>query len=151
MKTMALAAVALGVAGCSGGQPASFDGDDEGRDIAVQTEDSETDMRSGSGSEAGLPAGYTLYPGAEIVSNTNLSQAGRQGAILVLHTSDTPRQVIEHYRRQAEAAGVEFEPELTGPENIMLAGETPGGAAFSIGASEEEDGTVAQLIVNEAQ
>ena len=104
-------------------------------------------MRSGEKVPVLLPAGFTLYPGAEVVSNTHVRHDGGNGVLLTMRSRDDPEDMTAFYRQQAEAAGVTVEMQMKAGRTAMFAGKGPGDLAVSFNVSEETGETVAQLMV----
>lgn len=153
-------AAALMVAGCGSEKSATFETEDgtgtytvdnASGDVSMEFSgnDGETvSINSGANVSVDLPSGFTLYPGATVVSSTTVNQQDSRGSILMLTTSATPEQVVAHYRRQAEAAGVEIQMEMNTADSRMINGEGPGGLTFSVSANASgSDETSAQLMV----
>ncbi|MDY7097546.1 MAG: hypothetical protein SXU28_05355 [Pseudomonadota bacterium] len=162
MRRISLAAVlgtGLMLSACSSETSGTFEGEDgetgeysidEGTGEAsatIETEAGTATMRSGSTVPVDLPAGFTLYPGAEVVTNTVVSQGEGQGALLTMTSSDSPEEVAAFYKQQAEKAGVEIQMELSVNDGKMIGGASPDGLTFSINASPSPEGTSAQLAV----
>ena len=105
-------------------------------------------MQSGEGAAANLPDGFTLYPGAKVVSSTSVSAGGSNGAMVQLESPATPEEVVAFYRQEAEAAGIEIKMEMKANEAQIVSGESAGGLVFSINASPIDDGgTSATLTI----
>lgn len=123
------------------GSNAEFRGTDEsGREVSVNT---------GTDVPVNLPAGYSIYPGANVVSNSVVNMGDGSGSIVLMTTSDSPEQVARFYRAQAEAAGIEIAMEMNVQDSQMIAGEGPSGKTFTLNASTNDEGTTAQLMVGE--
>lgn len=108
----------------------------------------ETVVSSGSDVEVDLPDGYSIYPGATIVSNTVMSGADGNGMMVIMTSSDSPDEMVEFYREQAEAAGIEIQMEMTTADARVIGGEGPGGAAFSFNVSQSGEETNGMLMVS---
>lgn len=103
----------------------------------------------GRGGDEDLPAGFSVYPGAEVMSNSTMSQAGGTGAMVIMQSSDSPDEMVDHYRAQAEAVGISIELEATTSGSKMIGGQSAGGANFSFTATPGADGTTGNLIVSQ--
>jgi hypothetical protein len=125
----------------------SIDGATGETTISVDTEDGTASVRSGADVPVELPEGFSIYPGAEVVSNIVFDQGGNGGAMVTMESSATPKEIADYYRKQAEAAGVEIQIDATVNGGAMVGGEGPGGMTFSINASPQGDKTSAQLAV----
>lgn len=114
----------------------------------IETEDGVATLRSGADVPVDLPNGFTIYPGAKIITNTVVDSAQGSGNMVLMETDASPDNVIAHYRKQAEAAGIEIQMELTVNDGKMIGGEAPGGGVFSLNASNDGEGpTSAQLMI----
>lgn len=157
-----LSAAAMLLAGCGSSDEGTIEtGDGESVAYEVDRDDGETQVRitgedgeemrinSGSGAAAQLPDGYSLYPGASVVSTTTMSQADGQGALVIMESDAAPEEMVRFYRQQAEAAGITIGMEMNSNGTMMIAGESAGGGTFSFNASPSADGTTAQLVVGQ--
>ena len=115
----------------------------------ITTEDGTTTLRSGANVPVDLPAGFTAYPGAEIVSNTVVQQGRGSGNLLTMTSADSPEKVAAFYKAQAESAGVTIQMEMATNGAQIIGGESDEGLTFSIMASPTDAGTSAQLTVGE--
>lgn len=116
----------------------------------IETEDGTTTVRSGSNVPVDLPAGFSVYPGAEVVSNTVVKQGQGSGTLVSLESTDSPDKVAAYYKAQAEDAGITIQMEMTTNGMQMVGGESEDGLTFSIMASPGDDGgTNAQLTVGQ--
>lgn len=107
-----------------------------------------TELQTNIGSDVQLPAGYTLYPGASVISNSTMDQGVQEGMMVVMQSRDTPEQISSFYRKQAEAVGIRIVSEAKARATVMLAGEGSDGAVFSVNATPDaQGGTVAYLMV----
>ena len=158
MRHYLTALAALTLMSCGGpdeGEVTTADGkaeytvDADGRDSEIRftdTDGNETVINSGTAVEAELPDGFTVYPGARIVSNTTMSGAQGAGSLVSIASDDPLDEVVAFYRQQAEAAGVEIEMEMKNGEAVMIGGESPDGLFFSFNASPEGGGTSGVLM-----
>ena len=89
-------------------------------------------LRSGPRVPIVLPAGYTLYPGATVVSNTVAERGGKRRLLLTFETPDPIASVIGFYRRQARLSGTAIVVDLVGSERASLGGSHPSGGDVAI-------------------
>ncbi|MEE4154292.1 MAG: hypothetical protein V2I27_09045 [Erythrobacter sp.] len=155
----ALSALSLALAACGSESSGTIEGENGERGeytidqstgetkATIRTDEGTATLRSGADVEVDLPAGFTAYPGATIVSNTVVNQAQGSGSMLFFETDDPPADVIAFYKRQAEAAGVDIQLDATINGGAMIGGENPDGLTFSVNANPGEERTSAQLIV----
>lgn len=161
-KITVLSAVALSLTACGSadegtivtedGETVDYEVDGDGSDAEIRiTGDDGEEMviNSGSGAAVDLPDGYSLYPGATVVSTTTMSQADGQGSLLIMQSDASPGEMVTFYRTQAENAGVDIAMEMNSNGTMMIAGESEDGGTFSFNATPSEDGTTGQLVVGE--
>lgn len=124
----------------------SLDSESGETTASIETPDGTATLRSGPNVPVELPEGFSLYPGAKVVSNSTVSQNGRDRVVLLaFETSDSSQEVAEYYKQQAENAGVEIQIDATINGGHMVAGEAPDGSVFSLNSSSEDGTTTAQL------
>jgi len=121
------------------------DGDFEAR--FTDDDGNEAVVTSGSDLDADLPAGFTIYPGAEVVSNTVISGDDGAGNLVIMTSSDSVEDLVMHYRGEAEAAGIDIAMEMTTNANRIIGGEGPDGEMFSFNASTSDGLTTGMLTV----
>lgn len=145
MRWLALL-LAFILAGCGdqardGGKPAG------GKRLARATAgaDAEPMMRSGPQVPVHLPPGFTLYPGARVISNTVIERGGKRGALLVFETPDPLAKVMLFYRAQAAAAGMTLELDLGGDDRASLGGTLRSGAHMTLSGRQESGVTRAEF------
>ncbi len=162
-RMFGVSAVALLLAGCGGpdsegtfetadGGEGTYAVDSDGNEttIDIMGDDGErVTINNGANLDAALPDGYSIYPGAEIITSTTISQADGQGVMILMQSGDSPQDLVEFYRRQAEAAGVEIQMDANINGSSMIGGETGDGGTFSFNASPTDEGSSGQLIVGQ--
>ena len=163
MKKLVLAAAICAlVAACGSEQSGTITGEDgesadytvnqdgDGVTATVETGDGKATISSGANVKVDLPDGFTVYPGATIISNTVMNGPDGKGAMVMMQSKADPSDMVAFYRKAAEAAGYTIAMEMKTDTNTMIAGEkkeNKGGFSFSAGA---EDGTTnAQLMVGD--
>ena len=160
MRAVVISAAILALAGCGSDDSDTIeteDGevtytvDDDGGAVnaTITNADGETVVvQSGEAAAANLPDGFTLYPGAKVVSSTNVSSGGSSGAMVALESAATPEQIVAFYREEAEAAGIEIKMEMKANEAQIVSGESASGLVFSINAAPADGGgTSATLTI----
>ena len=105
---------------------------------SIITEDGSASFKSGASVDADLPAGFSIYPGAEIVSVTNISRGENKGAMVTMLSDASAAELAAFYREQAQAAGVAIELDMTVDDGIMLGGTGADGLNFSLNTVPEE-------------
>ena len=93
-----------------------------------------TTLRTGPNVPISLPRGFTLYPGARIVTNTVVEHGKSQRTLLVFETADPIEKVAAFYRNQARQAGIRTALDIGGREAASLGGPMPSGGKFSFAA-----------------
>ena len=118
-------------------------------EMTITTDEGVATVRSGSDVPVNLPLGFSLYPGAEVTSNSMVDHNGGQGAMVLFTSTDDPEAVLEFYRGQAEAAGIDVVVDMKVNDGGMLGGEGENGTSFTINANKTAAGTDAQLMVGD--
>lgn len=113
----------------------------------IETEEGTATLRSGSNVPVVLPAGFSVYPGANVVTNTVVKQGEGSGTLVTMQSADSPEDVAAFYKEQAEKAGVTIQMEMSTNGAQIVGGESADGLTFSIMASPSSEGTTAQLTV----
>ena len=119
----------------------SKDGD-EGN-VTVKTEDGE--MRFGT--DARLPAGLTPYPGSKMTGGFAGSSDGKQGGLASFEVKAKAAEVVAHYRRQIEAAGLKVKSEMNAGDTIIIGAEKPGDDKTTIQVTATQEGDMVQGAV----
>ena len=131
-----------------------IDNDTGDTSASIMTDEGLVTMKSGSTAQVSeLPGGFTVYPGATIVSNTVVERGDGAGAMIIFETSDSPEQIAAHYRAEAEAADVPVEADASINGGVFVTGQGANGIVFSISAGRDaeetgaDDVTTGQLMV----
>lgn len=159
-KVLTASAAAVLLASCGSGDEGtiqtgdgevSYDVDQSGGEtnVTITGEDGSTVTANSGSGEASLPDGFTIYPGATVVSSTVVNSNDGGGSMILIQSSASPEELVTFYRQQAEAAGIEIQMNATVNGNAMINGEGSGGRTFSFSASPNGDGTSGQLIVGQ--
>lgn len=158
---MVLLASALALTACGSDRERAIT-DDEGTEVGTYSiEDGETSaslrledgsvtaMRSGSRVPVDLPAGFSVAPGLTVLNTTNVERGDGRYAMLTMQGSQPVDDIVAYYRREAEAAGVDINVDVTTGGSTTIAGEGADGLAFSLMASGNDDEvTAVQLTVS---
>lgn len=107
------------------------------------------ELRSGASVPVALPLGFTLYPGAEIIRNTQVDSVGKRHTLVEFATPDPVAKVMLFYRAQAQAAGAWVSVDLDGSEAASIGGQIPAGQ-FALTARANGNGTIAQLSFDQS-
>jgi len=160
MKRIAIAAALLALAGCGSDDTTTVETDDgtakisvdtEGGDnsMTITTDEGEVKISGGAGQKVDMPAGFTVYPGAEVINSSSVVHADGAGVRVMMSTEASPVQVVDYYRRQAEAAGIAIKSEATVGQQIMVGGEGDNGLTFSLTTIAGEPNTTVNLLVSQ--
>lgn len=86
-----------------------------------------------------LPPYLKLYPGGAVKSSLD---SGAKGGIVVVETSASPDQVVDFYKKEASAAGLQVEIENnSGDAHVVMFNEPSGGKKnFTVSATKQPDG-----------
>lgn len=155
-----IAGFALALASCGSEQSGSFTTEDgtEGT-YTVEGEDGDATIRiagenggevaidAGDDVSADLPEGFSVYPGARVVSSATMQQTDGSGALVIMESKASPEELIEFYRKQAEGAGITISTEITASGNLVIAGEGKQGETFSFNAQNSGGATTGQLLI----
>jgi hypothetical protein len=131
------------------GNEARYSIDEEGGVTTSQitTEDGTARMESGAGVTAKLPAGFSVMPGANVLTASNITTEEGSGSLTMLEIDKPATDVIAHYRNQAEGAGVKIQLEMNNDGTRMIGGEGKDGLTFSLTTTEADGKTSAQLMI----
>lgn len=160
ITTFLTAAIMLG--GCSGsdegtvetdsGETVAYEIEGDGGDTSIRIsgdDGEEMVINSGAGTDLDLPDGYSLYPGATVVSSTTMNQNDGQGTLVIMQSDASAKDMMAFYRNQAESAGIRIQMEMTTNGSEMIGGESEDGGTFSFNATPSDGGTTAQLVVGQ--
>jgi hypothetical protein len=159
MRKIGTGLAALLLAGCGSSESGTieteegtveYDAEQRGDGAEMRFTDeqgNETVITSGADVATRLPDGFTVYPGSQLGLSTAMSGNEGQGNMLVMTSSDTPQQMVAHYRREAEAAGFTVDMEMTSGDTMVIGGERSDGMGFSFNASTSPEGTNGMLMV----
>lgn len=163
MRSVLTLAATIALAACSseksgtfeteGGEKGEYtvDSDNEGVSATVTTPEGTATMQSGENVKADLPDGFTVYPGAKVVSATNVDSPQSKGALVIMETGDAPDKVAAFYRKQAEAAGIKIDMEMTVNGGQMIGGKGPDERVFSLNTTSNDGNTGIQLTVGQGK
>ena len=126
----------------------TIDKDSGETSMTIKGADGTATLRSGAEVPVSLPDGFSLYPGAKVVTNTVVKQPDGQGTMVMFETADPGDKVIAHFREQAKKAGFDIQLEMNTNGTQMIGGERKDGSTLSVTASPGgEAGTTGQLII----
>ena len=117
--------------------------DGENGKVTIKTEEGEVQF----GGEAKLPAGITPYPGSKMTGGFAGSSEGKQGGLASFEVKGKAADVVAHYRRQIEAAGLKVKSEMNAADTIIISAEKPDDAQTSIQITATQNGDMVEGAV----
>lgn len=125
------------------------EGDGDASEIKITSADGSATVNiDNGGTDAELPLGLSVYPGAKVVSTMTTNADGKSGGMVVMETSADGETVIAWYRKAVEAKGFKIENEIRTPDLRSIAGTKEGGS-FSLQATTADSGSTITLIAGE--
>lgn len=121
--------------------------DGEESNLSVKTEDGEMQFGSGA-ANAKLPDGFTPYPGSTMTGGFTATGKDGQGGMASFEAPGKAEDVIAHFRRQAEAAGLEVKAEVKAGETLMFGAERPGDSKSGVQVTATQQGDRVRGSVN---
>lgn len=117
--------------------------------MTVKSGDGTATLRSGADVPVSLPDGFSLYPGAKVITNTVVNKPDGQGVMVMFEAEAAADAVIAHFRKQAEAAGFDIQIDAKMGDSLMIGGERKAdGSGISVTVNTNEgDATTGQLII----
>lgn len=111
--------------------------------VTIKTEDGE--VQFGTGAE--LPAGLTPYPGSKMTGGFAGSSEGKQGGLASFEVKAKAADVVAHYRKQIEAAGLKVKSEMTAGDTIIIGAEKADDEKTSIQITATQNGDMVEGAV----
>ncbi|GAA0768293.1 hypothetical protein FHS52_001488 [Erythromicrobium ramosum] len=117
--------------------------------MTIKGEDGEATLRSGADVPVNLPAGFTLFPGSKVITNTVVNQPDGQGTMVAFEADAPADKVVAHYRDAAKAAGFDIQLEMTTNGTVMIGGERKADeSSITVTATTGDDSaTTGQIII----
>ena len=144
MNKLAILCCALAVAACGSAKKSG----DEATITLNDGKGGQSTITTGKSADVALPAGFTAYPGAEVLSNVTLKEGDGSVTILSMGTGDSLDKVVAYYKAQAARAGVKIGMDMKTPESAMIGGNKDG-LDFSLTAGPRDGGgTTANLSLS---
>lgn len=127
----------------------TIDKDSGETSMTIKGEDGEATLRSGADVPVTLPAGFTLFPGSTVITNTVVNQPDGQGTMVAFEADAPADTVVAHYRDAAKAAGFDIQLEMTTNGTVMIGGERKADeSSLSVTATTGDDSkTTGQIII----
>ena len=104
--------------------------------LTIKTEEGEVQF----GENAKLPAGITPYPGSKMTGGFAGSGKDGQGGLAGFEVRAKATDVIAHFRKQIEDAGLKVNSEISAEDTMILGAEKPGDAKTSIQVTATQNG-----------
>lgn len=160
LKLAALLALGLGLSACGEDQERSVtvpteegtaevtirEGDSGDSTVSVETDTTDSMSVAVGGANAALPDFARLPAGAQISQSQTASSNGQTGGIVTFSLAGGAEAVVDHYRTQAEAAGLATALSLTqGAARVYGAEDEGGERTLSVVATPGEGGTEVQV------
>lgn len=113
----------------------------EGEDgnVTIKTADGELNFGGGA-ANAKLPAGFTLYPGAKITGGMAAKSKDGESGMTSFEVQGQAADVIAHFKKQAEAAGLKVTSEVKAGEMMMLSAEKGDGGKHDVQVTATQEG-----------
>lgn len=125
------------------------EGDGETANIEIKNADGTATVNIDSGgSDAKLPLGLAVYPGAKVVSTMTSNADGKTGGMVVMQSSADRDAVVAWYRKAVETKGFKIESEITTQDMRSISGSKDGGS-FSLQVAPSDSGSSITLIAGE--
>jgi hypothetical protein len=117
--------------------------------MTIKGEDGTATLRSGADVPVDLPDGFSLYPGAKVITNTVVDQPDGKGTMVMFETDAAAADVMAHFRKEAEDAGFNIQIDANMNGSLMIGGERKAdGSTLSVTATPGDgDATTGQLII----
>ena len=114
--------------------------DGENGKVTIKTDNGEVQF----GGEAKLPAGFTPFPGSKMTGGFSGSSEGRRGGLASFEVKGKAADVVAHYRRQIEAAGLKVKSEMKAEDTVIISAEKPDDAETSIQVTATQNGDMVE-------
>ena len=154
MRKMVIVVVtSILLVGCNSSDNGASPNDGDDAQVRLNGNDGKEALNVSIGADlkVDMPKGYSLYPGVMVITKSNVDQGDSTALVLVMSSKDSPEKLASFYRKQAEAAGVEFSMENTSGGAQTLMGKGPDGTVFALSVIADGSGTTAQLTVGVAK
>lgn len=114
----------------------SSGGDGENDKVTIKTEEGEVEF----GGVAKLPAGITPYPGSKMTGGFAGAGKDGRGGLASFEVKGKAADIISHYRKQIESAGLKVTSEIAAEDTMILGAEKPGDAKTTIQINAMQNG-----------
>lgn len=125
------------------------DGDGDASEVKIESADGSATVKiDGEGSDAKLPYGLKLYPGAKIVSSMIGNSNGKSGGLYVMESSGKRDVIFAWYKKALVDGGFKIESEITTEELRSVTAGKDGGS-LSLQVVPSESGTSITLMAGD--
>ena len=111
--------------------------------VSIKTDDGEMQFGGGA-ANAKLPAGFTVYPGSKMTGGFAARGTEGSGGMASFEVRAKAADVLAHFRRQAEAAGLKVTSEIKSGETAIIGAEKTSDAGTGVQITATQQG--AQVI-----
>jgi hypothetical protein len=134
MKKYVVLAGAAALAACG----SQSDTKPDGGTLTIKTDKGEIAVNT----DVAFPAGYSIYPGANVTTNSKFTTPNGTNINIMMEVPDAPDKVVAFYRRQAEAAGVSIQSEIKSGTTQVISGKDKADKVFSLTVYPNDSGKV---------
>lgn len=114
--------------------------DGENDKVTIKTEEGEVQI----GGVAKLPAGITPYPGSKMTGGFAGSGKDGNGGLASFEVKGKAADVVAHYRKQIEGAGMKVTSEIAAEDTIIIGAEKPGDTKVTIQVNAIQNGDMVE-------
>jgi hypothetical protein len=126
------------------------EGDGDASEVKITSADGSATVNINAGdTDAKLPFGLEIYPGAKVVSTMNSNSDGNTGAMVVMESDAKPDAVLGWYRKSVESKGFKIETEITTGDMRAIAGTKDKGS-FTLQVAPGDAGSMITLIAGQS-
>lgn len=122
------------------------DGDEK---MTISGPDGSSTIYGGDDTKVQLPEGFSIPEGTKIRSVSQFESRGVPTIMVFFESEQSPEAIIEHFRKQAEAAGfkIDIETKTATGLNVMSVADK-NGRRFMAGADRHGDKTSGQVTIS---
>lgn len=159
-NTALVMAACLALAACGGEKTVYSDaegnevkvtreGDGDASEIKIESADGSATVNiEGESSNAKLPFGLKLYPGAKIVSTMVGNSDGKSGGLYVMESSGKRDAIFDWYKRALVDGGFKIESEIT-TEELRSVTASKAGGSLSLQVVPSDSGSSITLVAGD--
>ena len=114
--------------------------DGENGKVTIKTDDGEMQF----GGAAKLPEGITPYPGSKMTGGFAGSGKDGQGGLASFEVKGKAAEVMAHFRKQIESAGLKVKSEINSDDTMIIGAEKPDDSKTSIQVTATQNGDMVE-------